>query len=98
MAEKFILKDLLKEKAEMFHVKLDETALDRFDTYGKLLVDWNEKINLTAILDPEGIAVKHFLDCLMIFKYVDIPFGASVIDIGTGAGFPGSTASAWISS
>lgn len=89
MAETFILKDLLKEKAEMFHVKLDETALERFDIYGKLLVEWNEKINLTAITDPEGVTIKHFLDSLTIFSYVDIPEGAKVIDVGTGAGFPG---------
>ncbi len=68
---------------------LPETALKRLEKYADLLVEWNEKINLTAIVDPEGIAVKHFLDSLMIFKYVDIPQGASVIDIGTGAGFPG---------
>ena len=89
MTESFVLRDLLKEKAEMFHVKLDETALDRFDTYGKLLVDWNEKINLTAITDPEGVTIKHFLDSITIFSYVDIPEGAKVIDVGTGAGFPG---------
>lgn len=89
MAETFILKDLLREKAEMFHVKLDEIALDRFDKYGKLLVEWNEKINLTAITDPEGVTIKHFLDSLTIFSYVDIPLSAKVIDVGTGAGFPG---------
>ena len=89
MAEAFILKDLLKEKAEMFHVKLDEIALERFETYGKLLVEWNEKINLTAITDPEGVTIKHFLDSITIFSYVDIPEGAKVIDVGTGAGFPG---------
>ncbi len=69
--------------------RLDEVAVKRLERYAELLVEWNEKINLTAIVDPEGIAVKHFLDCLYIFKYVDIPNGASVIDIGTGAGFPG---------
>lgn len=89
MAEPFILKALLKEKAEMFHVKLDEQALERFDIYGKLLVEWNEKINLTAITDSEGVTIKHFLDSLTIFNYVDIPEGAKVIDVGTGAGFPG---------
>ena len=89
MAETFILKDLLKEKASMFHVKLDDEALDRFDKYGKLLVEWNEKINLTAITDPEGVTIKHFLDSITIFSYVDIPEGAKVIDVGTGAGFPG---------
>ncbi len=89
MAESFILKDLLKEKAEMFHVKLDDEALERFNIYGKLLVEWNEKINLTAITDPEGVTIKHFLDSLTIFRYVDISEGAKVIDVGTGAGFPG---------
>ena len=89
MAESFILKDLLKEKAEMFHVKLDDEALERFNIYGKLLVEWNEKINLTAITDPEGVTIKHFLDSLAIFRYVDISEGAKVIDVGTGAGFPG---------
>ena len=89
MAETFILKDLLKEKGEMFHVKLDDEALERFDKYGKLLVEWNEKINLTAITDPEGVTIKHFLDSITIFSYVDIPEGAKVIDVGTGAGFPG---------
>ena len=69
--------------------QLDEVAVKRLERYAELLVEWNEKINLTAIVDPMGIAVKHFLDCLYIFKYVDIPHGASVIDIGTGAGFPG---------
>lgn len=89
MSESFIVKDLLKEKAEMFHVKLDETALKRFEIYGKLLVEWNEKINLTAITDAEGVTIKHFLDSLTIFSCADIPKGAKVIDVGTGAGFPG---------
>ncbi len=89
MADNYMIKDLLKEKAEMFHVKLDETALERFEFYARLLVEWNEKINLTAITDPEGITIKHFLDSLTIFAYVDIPEGSKVIDVGTGAGFPG---------
>ena len=89
MADNYMIKDLLKEKAEMFHVKLDETALERFEIYARLLVEWNEKINLTAITDPEGITIKHFLDSLTIFAYVDILEGSKVIDVGTGAGFPG---------
>ena len=62
---------------------------EQLQRYAEILVEWNEKMNLTAIVEPEEIAVKHFLDCLMLFKYVDVPEGASVIDIGTGAGFPG---------
>lgn len=85
----FISKELLKEKAEKFGVKLDEEALERFDSYARLLVQWNEKINLTAITDPDEIVVKHFVDSLSVFSAVDIPQGTRVIDVGTGAGFPG---------
>lgn len=85
----FIPLNLLKEKAEKYGILLDERALERFDIYGKLLVEWNEKINLTAITEPEDIAIKHFLDCLTVFSKVDIKQGARIIDVGTGAGFPG---------
>ncbi len=89
MAETFVSKDLLKDKAALYGVLLDDKALDRFDIYAKLLVEWNEKINLTAITDPEGIVIKHFLDSLTIFSAVNIPEKAKIIDVGTGAGFPG---------
>ncbi len=69
--------------------ELNDSMKQRFLKYAELLVEWNKKINLTAITEPNEIAVKHFLDCLMIFKYVEIPKGSSVVDIGTGAGFPG---------
>ncbi|MCM1544615.1 MAG: 16S rRNA (guanine(527)-N(7))-methyltransferase RsmG [Ruminococcus sp.] len=85
----FISKEKLKIMAESFNVVLDETALDRFDTYAQLLAQWNEKINLTAITDPKGIMIKHFVDSIALFKYADIPNGAKCIDVGTGAGFPG---------
>lgn len=58
------------------------------ETYSHLLVEWNEGINLTAITDPEGIALKHFFDSVFPFTMIDIPKGATVIDVGTGAGFP----------
>ena len=54
-----------------------------------MLIEWNEKINLTAITEPEEVLFKHFYDCLLFFKNVDMPQGARVIDVGTGAGFPG---------
>lgn len=68
---------------------LGNEQCEQLQRYAEILVEWNEKMNLTAIVEPGEIAVKHFLDCLMLFKYVDVPEGASVIDIGTGAGFPG---------
>lgn len=88
MAE-FISKQLLKEKAAVYGVELDEKALERFDIYARLLVDWNEKINLTAITEPDEIVIKHFVDSLSIFSAIEIPEGSKVIDVGTGAGFPG---------
>lgn len=76
-------------KSTQDFLSLDEKMFDRLRIYAEMLVEWNEKINLTAITEPKEIAVKHFLDCMMIFKYADIPSSASVIDVGTGAGFPG---------
>ena len=58
----FISKSLLKEKAAVYGVELDDVALDRFDSYARLLVDWNEKIDLTAITEPDEIVIKHFVD------------------------------------
>lgn len=68
---------------------ISDEMYNKFDEYSNLLADWNSKINLTAITDPDGITVKHFLDSLLIFRYIDIKEYSSVIDVGTGAGFPG---------
>ena len=84
-----INKTLLKASAAAYGVSLNDTALDRFDTYAEELVTWNEKINLTAITEPDEIVMKHFVDSIVVLSKVDIPKGASVLDIGTGAGFPG---------
>ncbi len=73
---------------EQNSIMLDEVMLDRFDTYARLLVEWNEKMNLTAITDAEEIEVKHFLDCLMLAKYYDLDKVSTAIDVGAGAGFP----------
>ena len=73
---------------EQNSIMLDEVMLDRFDTYARLLVEWNEKMNLTAITDAEEIEVKHFLDCLMLAKYYDLDKVDTAIDVGAGAGFP----------
>ncbi|MFU0832033.1 MAG: Ribosomal RNA small subunit methyltransferase G [Oscillospiraceae bacterium] len=62
---------------------------DQFQLYLELLIEWNQKMNLTALKEPEEILEKHFLDSILILKYCDISYGASIIDIGTGAGFPG---------
>ena len=82
-------KELLRDLADSNDIPLDDVALDRFDKYAELLVEWNEKINLTAITEPTEIVYKHFLDCLLLLTCTDFEEGASVIDVGTGAGFPG---------
>ncbi|WP_405343804.1 16S rRNA (guanine(527)-N(7))-methyltransferase RsmG [Ruminococcus sp.] len=79
---------LLHTLAE-FEIELDELAIDRLCTYYELLIEWNEKINLTALTAPENVALKHFTDSLMLLRYIDIEKDARVIDVGTGAGFPG---------
>lgn len=67
--------------------ELDEKALERFEIYYEMLLEWNEKMNLTTITDPEGVVKKHFLDSLCALPH--IKKGDRVIDVGTGAGFPG---------
>ena len=76
-------------KLESFGLSLDDTAIKRLNLYGNLLVSWNEKMNLTAITEPKEVLYKHFLDCLLFFKNVDVKQNAKLIDVGTGAGFPG---------
>jgi 16S rRNA (guanine527-N7)-methyltransferase len=66
---------------------LPEDAVRRFELYYKELLEWNAKISLTTITEPADAAIKHFLDSILLLKYV--PLAGSLIDIGTGAGFPG---------
>ena len=68
-------------------INLSEIQLKQFYNYMNLLIEWNKKINLTAITEPDEIILKHFVDSLTISKY--IPDGTKVVDVGTGAGFPG---------
>lgn len=77
----------LLENANKLDIKLKDNQLQQFQEYMKLLLEWNQKINLTAITEPEEIILKHFIDSLTILKY--IKENDKVIDVGTGAGFPG---------
>ena len=70
-------------------IRIPQTAFAQFNTYAVLLAEYNKKVNLTAITDPDGITVKHFADSLYLLKYLDLPQNARVCDVGTGAGFPG---------
>lgn len=79
----------LIEKAKQIGVKVTEEQAQSFQTYMELLLEWNEKINLTAIKEPEEIVEKHFVDSLTLLSSCTVKQGARLIDVGTGAGFPG---------
>lgn len=83
------IEDMITELCAAEGIDLPEGAAAKLWTYAEMLVEKNKVMNLTAITEPEEIAVKHFLDSILPLKQVEIPVGASVIDIGTGAGFPG---------
>lgn len=81
--------DKIAPKCLEFGIELTEEIREKLNIYGNLLLEWNEKINLTAITEPEAVLYKHFLDCILFFKNVDVKKGSCVADVGTGAGFPG---------
>ncbi len=81
--------DFDKTKALFGEIALTEEMYTKLSLYADLLVEWNEKINLTAITAAAGITEKHFLDSILPFTMTEVPENATVIDVGTGAGFPG---------
>ena len=83
-----MFKKILNAAAQKFGVAFDERQIDRFEIFYKLIVDWNAKINLTAIVDEKDFAVKHVIDSLSVWdenKFADVK---NLCDVGTGAGFP----------
>ncbi|GAB6179187.1 16S rRNA (guanine(527)-N(7))-methyltransferase RsmG [Desulfotomaculum defluvii] len=79
----------LKKAADEIGLVLLEDQIHSFNTYYELIIDWNKKINLTAITEPREVAVKHFIDSLTCLNTIQITPHAKILDIGTGAGFPG---------
>ena len=80
---------LMISDAERLGISLTDEQLSRFEKLSNLLVEQNKTMNLTAITDPDGIAVKHFADSISVLTAAEMPQGAKVLDVGTGAGFPG---------
>ncbi len=80
-------KKLLYDGAQTLEIHVDSDQVDKFTTHAMELAKWNRKINLTAITDPLEVAVKHFLDSMAPDSM--IPWNASLLDIGSGGGFPG---------
>ena len=77
------------EKCKEFGLSVDDTTDMRLRSYAAALLEWNEKINLTAITEPSEVVYKHFYDCMLFLKNVEVKKTAKVVDVGTGAGFPG---------
>lgn len=80
-------KEIIKRQVKLLKIELSEDKIKKFYNYMNLLIEWNQKINLTSITDPKEIILKHFIDSLTINKY--IKENTKMIDVGTGAGFPG---------
>ena len=84
-----MIKNLLQNYIKDYKITLTENQYEQFQKYFELLAEWNEKMNLTAITDESGVALKHFADSLSLLNFVDIPQNSSLADVGTGAVFPG---------
>ena len=82
-----IFSEELENVAKQIEIELTKKQIEKFYNYMNLLLEWNEKINLTAIIEPREVILKHFVDSLTIAKY--IKENEKLIDVGTGAGFPG---------
>lgn len=82
-------KEKMAEVSHLSNLELTDVEISKFDLYKTMLLEWNENINLTAITEETEVAVKHFIDSLKVLECYKIEKGASVIDVGTGAGFPG---------
>lgn len=81
--------ELLKSSAASIGVELSDIQISQFIKYHEILVEWNSFMNLTGITEYEEVVQKHFVDSLALFKAIDVNQISSLIDIGTGAGFPG---------
>ncbi len=77
------------EELNKLGITLDDDKLAKLERYYELLIEWNEKINLTRIVEKEDVYLKHFYDSLTLIKAIDLNNVDSLCDIGTGAGFPG---------
>ncbi len=85
--EKKRFEEEMLEKSKILGVRFSVEQIEQFYKYMNLLIEWNEKMNLTAITEPKEIILKHFIDSITILKYIDD--NSKLVDVGTGAGFPG---------
>lgn len=84
-----MMKKILKRELSKIEIELNDKQIEQFIRYYELLVEWNSFMNLTGITEFDEVIIKHFVDSLSLVKAVDLKQDLSLIDIGTGAGFPG---------
>ncbi|WP_312711784.1 16S rRNA (guanine(527)-N(7))-methyltransferase RsmG [Proteiniclasticum ruminis] len=81
--------ELMEESVKNLGISIDRNQYSQFEKYKNLLKEWNEKMNLTAITEDEEIFKKHFIDSIKVFEFKEVLKAEHIIDVGTGAGFPG---------
>ena len=81
--------DIMKKSADQINLDFSRDQYEKFMEYKRLLKAWNEKLNLTAITEDDEIISKHFIDSIQAFQSEELKNAESLIDVGTGAGFPG---------
>ncbi len=86
--ESVLNRTLLTENLQSMSLSCTDGQMDQLEAYAALLVEWNQKMNLTAITSPDGIAVLHFADSLSLLTALPLQGGERLLDVGTGAGFP----------
>lgn len=78
-----------KEELSKLGIVLTSTQENQLEMYYNLLIEWNNKMNLTGITERNGVYLKHFYDCITLIKAIDLTKNLKIVDVGTGAGFPG---------
>lgn len=82
-------KELFVNEVEKLGIIVDDEKLNKLDQFYHLLIEWNEKINLTTIIEEESVYLKHFYDSLTLYRDIDLNKSIKICDVGSGAGFPG---------
>ena len=79
----------LKNYLNQLKIENIDLTIDKFELYYNLLIEWNNKMNLTGITERNSVYLKHFYDCITLIKAIDLTKNLKIVDVGTGAGFPG---------
>lgn len=82
-------KEIFLDGMKQLSANIEDEQIEKFEKYSAMLIEWNQKMNLTAVTDADGISIKHFLDSVLPIYHTDLNECQEIADVGTGAGFPG---------